>query len=90
MRLHGLTCNTTPPVIPAKAGIHGEADSTNSLWIPAFAGMTRKVFLGIGGNHPHMTASGNFIPSGKEPIYPCAAASCSGTKNRSESITGAK
>ena len=29
-----------PSVIPAKAGIHSEVARADSLWIPAFAGMT--------------------------------------------------
>jgi hypothetical protein len=28
------------PVIPAKAGIHRQANLANAVWIPAFAGMT--------------------------------------------------
>ena len=27
-------------VVPAKAGIHSEVGRANSLWIPAYAGMT--------------------------------------------------
>jgi hypothetical protein len=42
----------TPPVIPAKAGIHRSADPLVAAWIPAFAGMTmRAPAICRGGKH---------------------------------------
>jgi hypothetical protein len=37
-------------VIPAKAGIHKPVDIANSLWIPAFAGMTEVVLGAVSRN----------------------------------------